>query len=252
MDRTIAPHPTLPRYYDAAEEKRSFVRRVFSPTAAADYDHVERLMALGSGSWYRRRALRRAGLAKGMRVLDVAIGTGLVAREEAQLTGDPRLVLGVDPSVGMIAQARQVLPAGVAAVMGVGEQLPVADACFEFLSMGYALRHLSDLTVTFREFFRVLKPGGTVCVLEITRPQGRVRRAAMKAYMRFVVPTVTRLTTRHRDSQLLWQYYWDTIEQCVPAETVTAALSGAGFERVAHHQELGMFSEYTGRKPASA
>jgi demethylmenaquinone methyltransferase/2-methoxy-6-polyprenyl-1,4-benzoquinol methylase len=76
--------------------------------------------------------------------------------------------------------------------------------------------------------------------------------------MRFVVPTFTRLTARsgksrdREDSRLLWQYYWDTIEQCVPTETVTTALAEAGFEDVAHFQELGMFSEYTGRKPAAS
>jgi demethylmenaquinone methyltransferase/2-methoxy-6-polyprenyl-1,4-benzoquinol methylase len=247
MDRTgIVPHPALPRYYNPDEGKQPFVRRIFDHTAG-DYDRVERLMAFGSGSWYRRQALTRAGLAQGMRVLDVAIGTGLVAREEVQITGDPKLVLGVDPSIGMIGEARKSLPINLA--RGVAEELPVAADAFDFLSMGYALRHLSDLTVAFREFFRVLKPGGRICVLEITAPRTRFRLGLMKAYMRFVVPTLTRLTTRHADSQLLWQYYWDTIEQCVPAETVIAALDRAGFENVAHHLELGMFSEYTARKP---
>ena len=60
----------------------------------ADYDRVERMMALGSGSWYRRGALERAGLGAGMRVLDVAMGTGLVAREAVALTGSPALVTG--------------------------------------------------------------------------------------------------------------------------------------------------------------
>src|SRR5438093_10229862 len=147
----------------------------------------------------------------------------------------------------MIAQARRMLP--VQAVLGIAEELPLADAQFDFLSMGYALRHLSDLSVTFREFFRVLRPGGRACVLEITRPRTRFRLAAMKAYMRFVVPAITRLTARHADSQLLWQYYWDTIEACVPAETVTAALAAAGFADVSHHCELGLFSEYVARKP---
>jgi demethylmenaquinone methyltransferase/2-methoxy-6-polyprenyl-1,4-benzoquinol methylase len=246
---SIAPHPALPRYYvddTAGAGKRSFVRRIFDQTAG-DYDRVERLMALGSGSWYRRQALRRAGLIAGMRVLDVAIGTGLVAREEVRITGDPKLVLGLDPSIGMIAQARRTLP--VRAVLGVAEQLPLADDQFDFLSMGYALRHLSDLAVTFGEFFRVLRPGGRVCILEISRPRTRFRRAMIKTYLRWVVPWLTRLATRHADSQLLWQYYWDTIEACVPAETVTAALATAGFDRVAHRCELGMFSEYVARKP---
>src|SRR6478735_6008277 len=73
----IPPHPMLPRYYRSAREKHRFVRGIFDE-AAGDYDRVERAMALGTGSWYRRQALLRAGLKKGMRVLDVAIGTGLV------------------------------------------------------------------------------------------------------------------------------------------------------------------------------
>jgi demethylmenaquinone methyltransferase/2-methoxy-6-polyprenyl-1,4-benzoquinol methylase len=242
----IAPHPHLTRYYSADEGKRPFLRRMFNQTAG-DYDRIERLMAMGSGSWYRRRVLARAGLTRGMRVLDVATGTGLVAREEVELTGDPSLVMGVDPSVGMLRQALQSLP--IAGLLGTAEELPLAGDQFDFLSMGYALRHLSDLEVTFSQFLRVLKPGGTVCILEITRPQTRVRRAMIRAYMRCIVPALTRLTTRHADSQLLWEYYWDTIEQCVPAQTVTRALQTAGFEKVHHQLELGLFSAYTGQKP---
>jgi demethylmenaquinone methyltransferase/2-methoxy-6-polyprenyl-1,4-benzoquinol methylase len=59
---------------------------------------------------------------------------------------------------------------------------------------------------------------------------------------------VTRLTTRHADSQLLWQYYWDTIDACVPSEAVMSALTSAGFEKVSHHVELGLFSEYSAVK----
>jgi len=186
-----------------------------------------------------------------MRVLDVAIGTGLVAREEVEITGNPKLVLGLDPSIGMISEARRALPA-IRAVLGVAEELPLADGQFDFLSMGYALRHLSDLSVTFQQFLRVLRPGGRLCVLEISRPKNALRRGAMKAYMRWIVPAITRLTTRHADSQLLWQYYWDTIEACVPPETVIAALAAAGFTDVTHHYELGLFSEYVARKPAES
>jgi demethylmenaquinone methyltransferase / 2-methoxy-6-polyprenyl-1,4-benzoquinol methylase len=248
MDRTIAPHPDLPRYYDIDQGKRPFVRKIFDDTAGT-YDHVERLMAFGSGSWYRRQALTRAGLSEGMRVLDVAVGTGLVAREEVQISGDAKNVLGVDPSLGMMTEARKSLPIRFA--RGVAEELPVAGETFDFLSMGYALRHLSDLTPAFKEFHRVLKPGGRICILEITRPRTRIHLGIMKAYMRFVVPAITRFTTRRADSQLLWQYYWDTIEHCVPAERIMSTLTAAGFEDVKHHLELGMFSEYTARKTAA-
>ena len=242
----LAPHPPIRGYYDAPDGKRPFVRQIFDD-AAGDYDRVERLMALGSGPWYRRRALGRAGLAAGMRVLDVAAGTGLVAREAAALAGDGRLVLGIDPSAGMLAEAARAVP-DVRFSLGTAEALPVADGSADFLSMGYALRHVSDLSVTFREFFRVLRPGGTACVLEITRPQGRVHMALLRLYMRRVVPGLTRLVAR-RGADRLWSYYWDTIEHCLPPDDILSAMRAAGFADVRRHVELGIFSEYVGRKP---
>ena len=245
-DTPLSPHPTLPGYYGAAEQRRSFVRDIFNHTAG-DYDRIENMLAFGSGAWYRRRALTRSGLKPGMLVLDVAMGTGLVAREAVTLTGGPQHVIGLDPSIGMVSEARRSLP--VAVVLGRGELLPLQNAHFDFLSMGYALRHVSDIDATFREYFRVLKPGGRVCVLEITRPRGRLAMAFLRIYMKGIVPLLTRLVARHRDTAKLMEYYWDTIETCVPPETILAALARAGFTDVHRHTELGIFSEYVGSKP---
>jgi demethylmenaquinone methyltransferase/2-methoxy-6-polyprenyl-1,4-benzoquinol methylase len=241
----VAPHPTLPRYYENDGARAGFVRRIFD-AGAADYDRIERMMALGSGSWYRRMALRRGGLVAGMRVLDVAIGTGLVAREEVGIVGDPSRVLGLDPSPGMLAEAVRNL--SVRVVMGRAERLPLEGGQFDFLSMGYALRHIADLSEAFAEFHRVVRPGGTVCILEITRPRSRVAAALLRQYMRYVVPALARLTGRRAESPMLWEYFWDTIAACVPPERVIAALEGAGFVDVTVHKDLGIFSQYTARK----
>jgi demethylmenaquinone methyltransferase/2-methoxy-6-polyprenyl-1,4-benzoquinol methylase len=99
----------------------------------------------------------------------------------------------------------------------------------------------------------VLAPGGRVCLLEITLPSGRRARAVLRGYLRGVVPLLARLLGRHRDSPALMRYYWDTIAACAPPDAILGALREAGFEQVRRHVELGIFSEYCGRKadPAS-
>jgi demethylmenaquinone methyltransferase/2-methoxy-6-polyprenyl-1,4-benzoquinol methylase len=245
-DNMQAPHPPLKEYYARETDRSSWVRQLFDRTAG-DYDRVERAMAFGSGSWYRRRALARAGLKRGMRVLDIGVGTGLTAREAARLVGDAGQVIGVDPSAGMIERA--VVPAFVQLLIGSAEAIPSPPDAADFLSMGYALRHIGDLSSAFREFFRVLAPGGRLCLLEITAPEGRLSRALLKAYMRGVVPCMARCVARHPDSPTLMRYYWDTIEACASPRSILSAIREAGFADVYRHVELGIFSEYCARKP---
>jgi demethylmenaquinone methyltransferase/2-methoxy-6-polyprenyl-1,4-benzoquinol methylase len=241
----VPPHPTLSGYYGRDEDRPEFVRRLFD-RAAPSYDTIEGNMAFGWGRRYRREALVRAGLFTGMRVLDVAIGTGLVAREAVRLAGDASKVIGLDPSAGMLSEARRHL--GVNGVLGIGEQLPWRNDSFDFLSMGYALRHLSDLTITLREFRRVLKPGGALCVLEVTRPQNRIGNATLRFYLRRLVPVFTRLRTRNPEAELLMRYFWDTIEACIPPERILTAMDEAGFADVRRTLVIGLFSEYMGYK----
>ena len=108
--------------------------------------------------------------------------------------------------------------------------LPLPDACADFVSMGYALRHVGDLSAAFSEFRRVLRPGGIACVLEITYPENRSHALLLKAYMRGVIPALSWLIARHGDTPKLMRYYWDTIETCVPPAQVMATLAHAGLE----------------------
>ena len=244
-----APHVPLTDYYQTEQDRQAYLRRMFDQTAP-DYDHIEAIFALGSGSRYRRQALMRGGLRTGMKVLDVGVGTGLLAAQACILAGDAALVTGVDPSPGMMAAAK--LPEAMVLIEGRAESLPFPDNHFDFLSMGYALRHISDLGVAFAEFERVLKPGGRLCLLEITPAQNRLGRWFLKTYMRSVLPFLTRFLSRQKDTATIWRYHWDSIEACVPPEQVVAALSAAGLTQVKRHLELGVFSEYQAVKASSA
>lgn len=237
------PHTPLPSYYrsDDAAAREDFLRKTFDDTAV-DYDRLEKILGLGTGSWYRREALLRAGLRPGLQVVDVGMGTGLVSREILRITAEPHRLVGVDPSPGMMRQAR--FAQQVECRLGRAEDLPLPDGSVDFLVMGYALRHIADFSAAAAEFRRVLRPGGRLLVLEITRPESRLGRALLKAYMRGVVPLLARAVSRARDTPLLWRYYWDTIEACVPPAQVMQTLTSHGLHCVERHTELGIFSEY--------
>src|SRR5262245_29986681 len=106
--------PTHPPRADG--EARRWADRLFDETAP-DYDGLDTWMSLGASAVYRRRALRAAGLARGMRVLDLAMGTGALSRAALDLLGPGGRVVGVDPSRGMLAEARKT--PGIAPVRGV-------------------------------------------------------------------------------------------------------------------------------------
>jgi demethylmenaquinone methyltransferase / 2-methoxy-6-polyprenyl-1,4-benzoquinol methylase len=246
QETTQAPHPPLTRYYPRQEDRRAWVINLFQRTAG-DYERVESMMAFGRGSWYRRCALQRAGLREGMSVIDVGVGTGLVAREAAGIVGDPTRVMGVDPCIGMINNS--TVPSGVRLELGSAESIPASDGAADFLSLGYALRHIEDLSLAFREFYRVLRPGGRLCLLEITRPDRFYVRSLLKTYMRTIVPFAARFVARDREMPTLMRYYWDTIEACAPPGAILSALNSAGFTDVERRVEMGIFSEYCACKP---
>ena len=231
--------------YRNPEEKRRFVLDLFD-RAAPFYDRVGSIGFLGTGHAYRRRALKKAGLVPGMSVLDVACGTGAVTRAILEILNGSGKAIGVDPSAGMLSEAKNRHPAEFRE--GHAEALPVGRAEFDFVSMGYALRHVEDLVAAFKEFHRVLKPGGRLLILEISRPQTRLSMALARFYFRDYVPALTRLATRSRDAHQMMVYYWETIEACVPPDDILSAMKEAGFQDVNRRVELGIFSEYRATK----
>lgn len=236
----------LQDYFHDEAERQSVTRTMFNE-AASGYDRAEALTALGSGRWYRREVLRREGLQPGMKVLDAAAGTGLVTEAALALAGPDGQVLALDPSPGMLAELRRKLRCET--IEAYAESIPLPDDRMDFLSMGYALRHVGDIDRAFAEYLRVLRPGGRACIMEISRPGNRLGRMALKFHIGVVVPLLARLSGRHADVKRLWAYYGDTIEAAIDPDKVLDALRRAGFRDVRCQVSLGIFREYTGTKP---
>ena len=226
-ERPIAPHPQLRQYYHEVEARQGFLNDLFNRTAY-QYRNIDKATGFGSGLWYRKKALQLAGLKPGMKVLDVACGPGLVTQCAMDLAGPSGSVFGLDPSIGMLREAQKGSCRSL--VRGVGESLPFPDGHFDFLSMGYALRHVPDLRGAFAEYLRVLKPGGIVLLLEISRPRSALLFHLSRFYIRSVLGAAFTAGTGNQDMKTLMAYWWETTEQCVPSETIVGALKETGFQ----------------------
>lgn len=236
-----SPHEAIAGRYESKLDKPEYVHSLFE-RGAPHYETIGKVGFFGTGHVYRRAALKRAGLEPGMKVIDVACGTGAVTRAAIELVGESGSVLGVDPNAGMMAEARKL--SDIEFKEGNAENLPAEDEVFDFLSMGYALRHVDNLLETFREYHRVLMPGGRISILEITRPKSKAGLAFSKFYFRDLVPAVSKLVTGSEDAREMMVYYWETIDACVPPADILEAINAAGFKEVKRRVQLGIFSEY--------
>jgi demethylmenaquinone methyltransferase/2-methoxy-6-polyprenyl-1,4-benzoquinol methylase len=142
---------------------------------------------------WRHRAVREAQLGPGCRAIDVACGTGKVTSDLYLAVQPGGRALGVDLSMGMIAQARGRAPEpGPTFVVGDALALPVGDGEFDAATIAFGMRNLADYERGFREMARVVRPGGRVVCLEIARPRRRLGRLIGR-WFDHIVPLIGRL-----------------------------------------------------------
>jgi demethylmenaquinone methyltransferase/2-methoxy-6-polyprenyl-1,4-benzoquinol methylase len=164
-------------------------RTLFAPLGPT-YDRYAALLSFGQDPRWRRFLVSRVDVGAQDAVLDVATGTGAVARE--LLDRKRCAVVGLDQSPEMLAEARRRLPQTVQLVEGTAESLPFPDASFDALTFTYLLRYVADPGATLRELARVVRPGGTIAGLEFAVPRG-AWRPLWELYVRVGLPVAGRL-----------------------------------------------------------
>jgi demethylmenaquinone methyltransferase/2-methoxy-6-polyprenyl-1,4-benzoquinol methylase len=150
---------------------------------APRYDRVNQVLTAGMDKGWRRRAVRALALEPGSLVFDIGCGTGMLCHE---LVSAGQRAVGFDISEGMVRAAQGRLRL----VLADGVRLPAPDAVADGVTCGFALRNVVDPAALFREAGRVLRPGGTLSVLEVAEPSWRPARAVHHAYFHRVVPVI--------------------------------------------------------------
>ncbi len=174
-------------------ERRRHALALFAPLGPT-YERVGSLLSFGEDPRWRRFLVSRVDARPDETVLDVATGTGAVARELVRRHGCR--VVGLDQSAAMLTAARRTLPPAVELVQGDAQSLPFDDSCFEGLTFTYLLRYVDDPAATMRELARVVKRGGTVASLEFGVPENAAARLVWDAYVGVGLPLLGRAISR--------------------------------------------------------
>ena len=185
--------------YDNNRAKTEQVKEMFDSIAPA-YDFMNRAMTFGIDKCWRAKAVRMIKAYAPKTILDVATGTGDLAIKLAR-TLHPEKITGIDLSEGMIAIGeKKVAEAGlnniINFVAGDCLNLPFDESQFDCITVAYGVRNFEHLDQGYCEMYRVLRPGGVLCVIELSTPTSPIVKPFYRLYTRFIIPTMGRLVSK--------------------------------------------------------
>jgi len=230
-----------------AQEKAHRVAGVFD-SVAPSYDRMNDLMSAGLHRAWKAFTVRQAGLRPGMKVLDIAGGTGDLARAFARAVGPSGEVWLTDINASMLAIGRdRLLDEGRVQPVAQcdAEALPFISDRFDRVSVAFGLRNMTRKEVALREMLRVLKPGGRLLVLEFSKVW-KPLAPAYDAYSFGVLPALGRMVADDADS---YRYLAESIRMHPDQPTLKSMMESAGFERVRwYNLTLGVVALHEGVK----
>lgn len=223
--------------YGGDVPKEQQVEQMFDSIAPA-YDFMNRAMTLGIDRLWRRKAVGMLRADKPEMVLDVATGTGDLAILLARKLPQARIT-GVDLSSGMIKVGQEKIAAkGLSnrICLQVGDclSLPFDDGTFDCVTVAYGVRNFSDLEAGYREMHRVMRPGGKLCVIELSTPRNRIVKPLYNLYTKHIIPLVGRMVSKDTRA---YSYLPESIAAVPQRESMCELMRRAGFKE-AHFRSM--------------
>ncbi len=224
----------------AKNEKQSLVADVFH-SVAKKYDVMNDLMSFGIHRLWKRYTIDCSGVRSGMKVLDIAGGTGDLTAAFSRRVGPTGEVILADINDAMLEVGRDKLRnrgivGNVRYVQANAEELPFADDSFDIITIAFGLRNVTDKQKALESMFRVLKPGGRLLVLEFSKPVQPMLNQAYDFYSFNVLPKMGQLVAGDAES---YQYLAESIRMHPDQDTLKSMMEVAGYEQVTYHNLTG-------------
>jgi demethylmenaquinone methyltransferase/2-methoxy-6-polyprenyl-1,4-benzoquinol methylase len=233
--------PTTHFGYDTVplEDKVLKVKGVFD-SVAGRYDLMNDLMSAGLHRLWKRFTIEQAGVRRGQAVLDLAGGTGDLAKLFARDVGESGHVVLADINANMLREGRsRLVDAGIAGNLSItqvdAEKLPFADTSFDCITIAFGLRNVTDKNIALKSMRRALKPGGKVLILEFSKPADEIK-VVYDFYSFNVIPLLGRLVANDAPS---YRYLAESIRMHPNQDELLQMMEDAGFERCRYHNLAG-------------
>ena len=223
----------------AREEKAAHVKDVFD-SVSSRYDIMNDLMSIGLHRLWKKYTIEKAAVKRGQNILDLAGGTGDLAKAFSKQVGEDGHVVLADINISMLKEGRaRLIDAGVTKNRSIvqlnAENLPFPKNSFDLITIAFGLRNVTEKQIALESIFKALKPGGKLLILEFSKPISMMQ-PLYDLYSFKILPFLGELVTNDAES---YRYLAESIRMHPDQDTLISMMKNAGLERCRYQNLTG-------------